>query len=257
MVATVLRRPDCLDIILEDDLVRRLLERLKAEPLSMPQRPVLSVRTIDATVTEQKGKALLPRPRELGRGVHARPHQVADRFVHRIGHPDTGQIAGAVLSRQFLGITSVGLDPLSWLAGDQARRNDRAAVTQIDQLSIDAVAASAGLIAELQPIFVFRQLFCQFGDVGWCIWDIREARPPRCVVRADFDRIRKPGRCEFLPARLSSYDEDGTRNVEITASAVSHRVALLAQADGLLLIPSETHHIQRGDMLEFLPFSDG
>ena len=85
---------------------------------------------------------------------------------------------------------------------------------------------------------------------------IREARPTRFIVRAGFDRVRQPGRCEFLPARLGNYDDHGTRGVEIATSAVSHRVALLAQTDGLLLIPSETDRIQRGDMLEFLPFPD-
>lgn len=86
---------------------------------------------------------------------------------------------------------------------------------------------------------------------------IAETGPPRILVRAGFERARRPGRCEFLPARLGNYDGHGTRAVEIATSEVSHRVALLAQADGLLLIPSETDRIQRGDMLEFLPFSDG
>lgn len=86
---------------------------------------------------------------------------------------------------------------------------------------------------------------------------IVETDPPRILVRAGFERPRRSGRCEFLPARLGSHDGHGTRTVEIATSEVSHRVALLAQADGLLLIPSETDRIQRGDMLEFLPFSDG
>ena len=86
---------------------------------------------------------------------------------------------------------------------------------------------------------------------------IREAGPRRSIVRAGFERSRHPGRCEFLPARLGEYDGHGTRSVEIVTSAVSHRVALLAQADGLLLIPSQADRIRRGDMLEFLPFSDG
>ncbi len=86
---------------------------------------------------------------------------------------------------------------------------------------------------------------------------IRDSRPRRFIVRAGFERSRLPGRCEFLPARLGNYDGHGTRSAEIVTSAVSHRVALLAQADGLLLIPSEADRIQRGDMLDFLPFSDG
>jgi len=85
---------------------------------------------------------------------------------------------------------------------------------------------------------------------------IRNAKSSCFIVRAGFERSRFPGLCEFLPARLGGYDCQGTRSVEILTSAVSHRVALLAQADGLLLIPSETDRVQRGDMLEFLPFRD-
>jgi molybdopterin molybdotransferase len=80
--------------------------------------------------------------------------------------------------------------------------------------------------------------------------------PPRQLVHAGFERARQPGRCEFLPARLGAHDGNGTRTIEIAASSISHRVALLAQADGLALIPAETEHVRRGDMLEFLPFSD-
>ncbi len=81
--------------------------------------------------------------------------------------------------------------------------------------------------------------------------------PSRFFVRAGFDRTRRPGRCEFLPARLGSYDDHGVRTVKIVTSQVSHRVALLAQADGLLLIPAEADRVAIGDMLEFLPFLDG
>lgn len=86
---------------------------------------------------------------------------------------------------------------------------------------------------------------------------IREGAPRRIIVRAGFDRLRQPGRCEFLPVRLGDYDGHGIRTVEMTVLDVSHRVALLAQADGLLLIPSETDRIRHDDMLEFIPFGAG
>lgn len=86
---------------------------------------------------------------------------------------------------------------------------------------------------------------------------LSEGAPRRIIVRAGFDRMRQPGRCEFLPARLGGYDGHGTRTVQIATSEMSHRVALLAQAEGLLLVPSETDRIERGDMLEFLPFHEG
>lgn len=79
----------------------------------------------------------------------------------------------------------------------------------------------------------------------------------RMMVRVGFDRKRRAGRSEFLPVRLGGYDRHGARTAEIVTSDVSHRVALLAHAEGLLLIPPGTDRIQRGDMLEFLPFRDG
>lgn len=78
--------------------------------------------------------------------------------------------------------------------------------------------------------------------------------PQRFLVRAGFERKRHSGRCEFLPARLGNRDCYGVRTVEIATSSVSHRVALLAQADGLALIPAESDQVRQGDMLEFLPF---
>lgn len=86
---------------------------------------------------------------------------------------------------------------------------------------------------------------------------ITEGGTRRMIVRAGFERVRQPGRCEFLPVRLGDYDGHGVRTVAVTALDVSHRVALLAQADGLLLIPSETDRIRHDDMLEFIPFGDG
>lgn len=78
--------------------------------------------------------------------------------------------------------------------------------------------------------------------------------PQRILVRADFEWTRQPGRCEFLPANLGRADSSGLQTVDITVSSVSHRVALLAQADGLVLIPAEAERVKPGDMLEFLPF---
>ncbi|MCO5130159.1 MAG: molybdopterin molybdotransferase MoeA [Xanthobacteraceae bacterium] len=85
---------------------------------------------------------------------------------------------------------------------------------------------------------------------------ITDGGPRRIIVRAGFERARQPGRCEFLPVRLGDYDGHGVRTVNAMAFEVSHRVALLAQADGLLLIPSETDRIRQDDMLEFIPFVD-
>lgn len=73
------------------------------------------------------------------------------------------------------------------------------------------------------------------------------------TVRAGFDLERRPGRCEFRPARITGQDATGADVVELMSPAFSHRVALLAEADGLALLPAEADRIRAGDMLEFLP----
>jgi molybdopterin molybdotransferase len=78
--------------------------------------------------------------------------------------------------------------------------------------------------------------------------------PRRLTVRAGFALERRPGRCEFRPARIEGYDAHGAQVIELLSPSFSHRVALLAQADGLALLPAETDRIREGDILEFLPF---
>lgn len=107
------------------------------------------------------------------------------------------------------------------------------------------------------PVAVFVCWHVIGAHIAEALAGISETGPRRIIVRAGFERVRQPGRCEFLPARLGGYDSHGIRTAEVTALEVSHRVALLAQTDGLLLIPPETDHIGHDDMLEFLPFPDG
>jgi hypothetical protein len=47
------------------------------------------------------------------RGILGRPHQVAQRFVLGIGHPQGRQVAGAVAARQPSGIPAAGLDQVA------------------------------------------------------------------------------------------------------------------------------------------------
>lgn len=78
--------------------------------------------------------------------------------------------------------------------------------------------------------------------------------PRRQIVRATAPLERRPGRCEFRPARLTDPDGRGVAGVDLLAPSFSHRIALLAGADGLALIPAEAERVAAGDLLEFLPF---
>jgi molybdopterin molybdotransferase len=75
----------------------------------------------------------------------------------------------------------------------------------------------------------------------------------RLVVKAGFTTTRRPGRCEFRPVRVTGYDASGAQRVELLSPSFSARIALLAGADGLAMIPAECDRIAEGDLLEFLP----
>lgn len=124
-------------------------------------------------------------------------------------------------------------------------------------LIIGRIGAALYLGLPGNPVSAFVAWHVIGARIAQALAGITKAAPPRILVRASFERTRRPGRCEFLPARLGSHDGYGVRTVEIATSEVSHRVALLAQADGLLLIPAEADRVARGDLLEFLPFADG
>ena len=50
--------------------------------------------------------------------------EIPQRFVRGIRHPHRGQVAGAVAARQFLGVPSIGLDPITGLRRHQRGRHD-------------------------------------------------------------------------------------------------------------------------------------
>jgi molybdopterin molybdotransferase len=76
---------------------------------------------------------------------------------------------------------------------------------------------------------------------------------PRILARAAFDSTRRPGRCEFRPARIVSREVSGTPRIELLSPSFSARVALLAAADGLAVIPADADRVARGDLLELAP----
>lgn len=64
----------------------------------------------------------------------------------------------------------------------------------------------------------------------------------------------KPGRCEYRPARRAGTDAQGLARVECLDAPGSHRVAQLALADGLVMIPAEAASLEAGAPVSFLPF---
>jgi molybdopterin molybdotransferase len=72
--------------------------------------------------------------------------------------------------------------------------------------------------------------------------------PQGFEVPAAFEKNKKPGRREYLRARI----RDG--RAEVFASEGSGRISGLSWADGLVEIGDDARHIQPGDPVRYLPF---
>jgi molybdopterin molybdotransferase len=77
---------------------------------------------------------------------------------------------------------------------------------------------------------------------------------PRCLVVSGFDYRKKPGRREFLRARLET-GPDGRPVARKFPSDSSGVLTSMVEADGLIDMPAEATDIRQGDMVDFLPFT--
>jgi hypothetical protein len=75
-------------------------------------------------------------------------HEITHRLVRLIRNPYRGQLSSSMQRSKFACITPVGLDPLARLAWDQRWSDHHALVSKAGELSLDAVAARTGLVAE-------------------------------------------------------------------------------------------------------------
>ena len=74
--------------------------------------------------------------------------------------------------------------------------------------------------------------------------------PKGFLVPARFEKNKKPGRREYLRARLS---EDG--QAEVFKSEGSGRISGLAWADGLVELPDQAVKVTHGTLVRYLPFT--
>ncbi|SOC09117.1 molybdopterin molybdotransferase MoeA [Rhodobacter maris] len=72
-------------------------------------------------------------------------------------------------------------------------------------------------------------------------------------ARAGFDWVRKPGRAEVFPIRLSHGEIDGVPIVQRMGEGSSATLFPLAEADGLGFVPAETTKVSFGAALRFMP----
>lgn len=73
-------------------------------------------------------------------------------------------------------------------------------------------------------------------------------------VKAGHSLTHSVGRCDYRPARVVRCDASGIEVIEADQATHSGRMTSLLGADGLVRIPSFVELIERGDLLEFIPF---
>lgn len=76
------------------------------------------------------------------------------------------------------------------------------------------------------------------------------AEPQGFFAPAAFEKRKKPGRREYLRARMTA---EGA--VEVFASEGSGRISGLSWAEGLVELPDVESHVRPGDLVRYLPYS--
>jgi molybdopterin molybdotransferase len=99
-------------------------------------------------------------------------------------------------------------------------------------------------VAALVCALIFgRPALSQLSGAGW-------VTPQRFTVPAAFEKSKKPGRREYLRARLNA---EGA--AEVFASEGSGRISGLSWATGLVELPDGAARISPGSPVQFLPYS--
>src|SRR5205085_6882002 len=130
---------DRLNVVLEHEMMHRLLELETREPAAVqlgPSRP-----TIMATLAQQEPRELLARPAQCMHRVETGAHQIAHRFVPGVRNPYCRQLARPMQPRQTGGIPPIRLDPIASSPRDQRGRNDDAFVAVRRYVTLNAIAA--------------------------------------------------------------------------------------------------------------------
>jgi len=83
---------------------------------------------------------------------------------------------------------------------------------------------------------------------------LADPAPAPQVARLAGGVRHRPRRCAYRPARHAGRDAQGLPLVACLPDPGAHRVARLAAADGLVLIPSDATDLAAGDKVGFLPF---
>ena len=103
---------------------------------------------MDKTVSQQKAEQLLSCPAETAYRDQPCPNQVAHGLVRRVGNPNGAQLSRPMELCQRNGIPTVSLHSVTRALWDQRRRDHQTLMAEADEVTMNPVAAGAGLIAK-------------------------------------------------------------------------------------------------------------
>ena len=100
------------DIVLQDNLLGRVVEAKRRQPAAIGQRPTF-LSGIDAAMPQQESLQVLTRLAQHPDCCCSRPDQIPHRLMGCIRNPNGGQFAGAVQFRQHHRVSPIRLDAIA------------------------------------------------------------------------------------------------------------------------------------------------
>ena len=142
---------DAVQILLEADLLGRVLHLERGQPAQVRGRPTALAGVGDAVAQQQRLQPVA-RVALLAHGVVPGPHQVAHGLVRCARNAHGGEVAVARQPRQLQRVAPVGLDPVAWALGDRRGCDHLALGAQRREVTPDHEPAGPGLVDHIQPV---------------------------------------------------------------------------------------------------------
>jgi hypothetical protein len=111
-------------------------------------------------VSEPEGVETTRGGLEVADDIFARPGEIPQGFVCRLGNRDRGASTGAHQAGQLHRVTAVGLDAVTGLLRNQRRRHNPAVVPFFDEIAGEPVATGTGVLDQDQML-----------GLGWSLAD--------------------------------------------------------------------------------------
>ena len=134
----------------EDDAVRQMLELELAQPFELAPRPSAHADGLPAALRRQELAQAMFGSQLVRLSIGSGAHQIAQRLVCLVWHPDRCEITTAQQPRELERVAPIGFDLIAGAFGNERRRDDHAVDTHPRQLTVQRVPGGTGLVGHMQ-----------------------------------------------------------------------------------------------------------